>query len=67
MHDVEGVFEKVYMDIWTATYAGVTHKCLTIIDSLTRWADVIEVPSETGQDIANAMFNMWVAALEFHG
>jgi len=60
-HDLGDVLEKVYMDIWSVSYRGKQYKCLTMIDSRTRWAEVCEIPNETAEEVANAFFLTWVA------
>ena len=60
-HDVQGAFEKIYMDVWSVEYRGVKHKCLTMIDSLTRWVEVSEIKNETAEEIARAAFREWVS------
>lgn len=60
-HDIEGAFEKIYVDIWSASYGGKLHKCLTVIDSLTRWAEVVEVQNETSDEIAIVLFKIWIS------
>lgn len=60
-HDTKGAFEKVYVDIWSTSHSGTKYQCLTAIDSLTRWAEVIEIQTETAKDVSAALFNIWIS------
>lgn len=60
-HDLQGAFEKVYMDIWSIQYGKKQHHCLTMIDSLTRWPEVCEIQNETATEVAQAAFCSWVS------
>lgn len=59
-HEPAGAFEKIYIDIWSTGYAGKQYHCLTMIDSLTRWAEVVVIPSQTGVDVSTALFKAWI-------
>lgn len=60
-HPEEGAFERVYMDVWSVTDAGVEHKLATMLDWTTRWVEVVEVANETGEELARAFICGWVA------
>ena len=60
-HLPEGAFEKIYIDTWKIRVSNVNHICLTMIDSLTRWVEVVEIESETTAIITEALFVTWVS------
>lgn len=59
-HGARGVFEKVYIDVWSVKLRDTQYKCLTMVDSLTRWAEVEELKDETANIICQAFFSTWV-------
>lgn len=51
----------MYTDVWSIYYGGQNHKCLTAIDSSTRWVEVTPIRTESAEDISKAFFCMWIA------
>lgn len=60
-HPVSGPFHKVYMDFWSATYAGKQESVLTMIDNMTKWVEVISVPNHKKETVASAFVSSWVS------
>lgn len=59
-HPVDGPFSTVYVDYWSCTYAGHEYSVLTMIDSLTKWAECIPIISKETEPVVSAFISYWV-------
>lgn len=59
-HPPSAPFERVYIDLWETTYAGVKRILLTMIDNGTRWAEAVVVDNKTADVIAASFLKSWI-------
>lgn len=60
-HPIPGPFHTIYMDFWSATYAGKEESVLTMIDNMTKWVEVVHMPNHTKEVTVAAFVSSWVA------
>ncbi|KAH0475630.1 MAG: uncharacterized protein KVP18_001776, partial [Porospora cf. gigantea A] len=59
-HPIDGAFERVHLDHWTCPYDGEHHTVLTMVCSLTKWAEAIIVPDATAETSASTFLRAWI-------
>lgn len=59
-HLVEGPFDRIFLDVYEFTVDNRRIKVLTIIDSLTRWAEAQLLQKADAQEVAETFLKTWV-------
>lgn len=59
-HPMEGPFENLYIDLWSATFFGEKVTVLTMLDSHTRWVEANVVPNKEAATITTALLKTWI-------
>jgi len=59
-HPLEGIFEKLHIDMWECTFRGQHLRLLTMIDHTTKWAECAILPNKTAESVASHLLNYWI-------
>lgn len=59
-HPMEGPFEILYLDLWSATFFGEKITLLTMLDGHTRWVEAVVIPNKESSTITNALVTTWI-------
>lgn len=60
-HPIDAAFGRVYLDFWSCTYDGAPYTVLTMVDSLTKWAEAVIMDDKADASTTASMFlRTWV-------